>query len=80
MADLTYCFDRLHIMSGKLSGAENSKGVLETLENNLRLALPELQQRGIVGLIEPINNFTVPNYVLSDFDAGDLSTAFILSF
>ncbi len=57
-------------MSGKLPGSENRPIVLQTLENNLRQIIPELEKRGIVGLIEPINPITVPGYALSDFDAG----------
>lgn len=58
-------------MTGKLDpGSENSPVVLKTLEKNLTSILPDLQQRGIIGLIEPINNLTIPGYLLSDFDAG----------
>jgi len=49
---------------------QNSPDVCQTLEQNLRLVLPELEQRGAIGLIEPINTTTVPGYLLSDFNAG----------
>lgn len=65
---------RVHIMSGKLDSAERLSSeqsqCLQTLESNLRLVLPELEKRNIVGLIEPINNQTVPGYILNNYDLG----------
>jgi hydroxypyruvate isomerase len=60
----------MHFMSGKLSGQENSPGVIYTLERNLLSIVGELEKRQIVGLIEPINNRTVPGYVLNNFETG----------
>ncbi|OXA52338.1 putative hydroxypyruvate isomerase [Folsomia candida] len=69
-ADALQC-KKVHFMTGKLDpGSENSPVVLKTLEKNLTSILPDLQQRGIIGLIEPINNLTIPGYLLSDFDAA----------
>lgn len=59
---------RLHIMSGKVSG--DVQGSEEVLKDNLIKALPLLEQAGIVGLIEPINPYWVPNYFLNDFNVG----------
>jgi hydroxypyruvate isomerase len=62
---------RVHIMSGKLAPKvmlkEQAK-CLQTLETNLRSVVPELEKRGMVGLLEPINNQTVPGYILNDYD------------
>ena len=54
---------RLHIMSGKIS--EDVLASEEVLKKNLTKALPLLEKAGIIGLIEPINPFWVPNYVKS---------------
>lgn len=50
--------------------AQEQDKCLKTLESNLRSILPELETRGIVGLIEPINNQTVPGYILNSYDLG----------
>ncbi|ODN03490.1 putative hydroxypyruvate isomerase, partial [Orchesella cincta] len=69
-ADALGC-KRIHIMSGKLP-PENlereQKTCLQTLTSNLKNLLPELEKRGITGLIEPINNQTVPGYILNNYD------------
>lgn len=39
-------------------------------ENNLRYAAKRFEAVNIVGLIEPINNITVPNYYLNSFSRG----------
>jgi hydroxypyruvate isomerase len=57
-------------MSGRLPGMENTPKILQMLESNLRNIVPELEKRNIVALIEPINKYTIPGYLLSDFDAG----------
>lgn len=57
-------------MSGISPGIENSPAVITTLINNLRAALPELEARNLVALLEPINKVTAPGYVLSDYDAA----------
>ena len=49
---------RLHIMSGKIS--DNVQASEEVLMKNLTKALPLLEKAGIVGLIEPINPYWVP--------------------
>ena len=59
---------RLHIMSGKVG--DTDKGSVDVLRKNLLSALPLLAENDIVGLIEPINKYSVPGYFLSDFDTG----------
>lgn len=64
---------RIHIMSGKLLPEQllsEQPNCLKILEKNLRLVAPELEKRGIVGLIEPINNQTVPGYIMNNYDLG----------
>ena len=62
---------RLHIMSGKMT--ENVTASTQVLKDNLKKALPLLEKAGIIGLIEPINPYWVPDYFLNDFDlAADI--------
>ena len=49
-------------MSGKIS--DDVQASEELLMSNLTMALPLLEKAGIVGLIEPINPYWVPNYFL----------------
>ena len=63
---------RLHIMSGKLEGSE------EVLKSNLRSAIPLLKASGVVGLIEPINKYSVPGYFLNDFAIGTFLKAYFV--
>lgn len=39
-------------------------------EKNLRLAAKSFEKENILGLIEPINNYSVQNYYLNDYDKG----------
>lgn len=57
---------KLHIMAGRLENATAKNW--EIFENNLRYAAGELKKENIVGVIEPINQYSVPKYFLSDFD------------
>ena len=59
---------RLHIMSGKPSA--ESPGSEKTLRENLKDSIAILEEAKIVGLIEPINPYSVPGYFLNDFDMG----------
>jgi len=61
-------FRRLHIMSGR--PGRDTPGSSESLLQNLRAALPILEENEIVGLIEPINNYSVPGYFLNNYDTG----------
>ena len=60
---------RLHIMSGRVN--DDIQGNVQVLKDNLKKALPMLQKAGIIGLIEPINPYWVPNYFLNDFDLAE---------
>jgi hydroxypyruvate isomerase len=57
---------RLHIMSGVANGEDRAE-CYKTLESNLRSILPDLEKRNVVGVIEPINNQTVPGYFLNNY-------------
>nr|XP_012145575.1 PREDICTED: putative hydroxypyruvate isomerase isoform X2 [Megachile rotundata] len=59
---------RIHVMSGKVNqpNAVNDKVYL----NNLLYAVEKFQKENILGLIEPINNITVPNYYMNSFQKG----------
>ena len=63
---------RLHIMSGKAS--PDCPASESTLVANLRSSIELLKEADIVGLIEPINNFSVPGYFLNNFDVGEACT------
>lgn len=56
-------------MAGKLNG-EPTKENDETYENNLRFAVGLLETENILGLIEPINSYSVPNYYLNSYEKG----------
>jgi len=66
---LDYCkalkCKRLHIQSGFHPGSE------ETLISNLRWSLDKLKEANVIGIIEPINKYTKPNYVVADYDLGE---------
>lgn len=55
----------IHIMSGKANvSVENN----EAYEKNLRWAVNLLEKENIVGLIEPINKYSVPGYYMNCYD------------
>ena len=43
---------------------------METYINNLKQAVEMLKENNIIGLIEPINNYSVPNYFLNNYEKG----------
>lgn len=59
---------RIHITAGVVEGATGLND--ETYEKNVLYAISKFQKQGIIGLIEPINNITVPNYYMNDFRKG----------
>lgn len=56
----------IHIMSGIVPNRteENQQVFL----SNLRNIIPQLESNGILGVIEPINAYSVPNYYLNNYD------------
>ncbi|XP_023952449.2 putative hydroxypyruvate isomerase [Bicyclus anynana] len=56
---------KIHIMAGKLETVSPQNWT--TYENNLKYAADVLKTQGILGVIEPINQHSVPKYFLSDY-------------
>lgn len=57
---------KIHLMSGKLDNPPTNEN-RETFIANLKYAAPVLEKEGIIGVIEPINNYSVPGYFLQDY-------------
>ncbi|CAG4966036.1 unnamed protein product [Parnassius apollo] len=57
---------KIHIMAGKLEKVTSSNW--ETYEDNLKFAADVLKQVNLLGVIEPINQHSVPKYFLSDYE------------
>ena len=56
-----------------MSGLSNSTDGIaneDTLRKNLAVAVPLLEEAKVVGLIEPINGYSVPAYFLNSFELG----------
>ena len=66
---LLFYTNRLHIMSG-LSNCTDGLANEDTLRKNLAVAIPLLEEAKVVGLIEPINPYSVPEYFLNSFELG----------
>lgn len=66
--EIYYVF-RLHIMSGRQMENQGSEA---TLLKNMQAAVPILEQNNIVGLLEPINGYSVPQYFLNNYETGEL--------
>ncbi|KAG8040373.1 hypothetical protein G9C98_000944 [Cotesia typhae] len=64
---------KIHVMAGIV---ENPTAANDTVyESNLRYAVDQFQKEGIIGIIEPINPYSVPNYYLNCFDKGHIQIA-----
>lgn len=57
---------KIHIMSGKVSD-KVSKDNDEAYINNLKYAVKLLEKEKILGVIEPINSYSVPNYYMNSY-------------
>ena len=55
-------------MSGKVESPSTANDTV--YESNLRYAVERFQSEGIIGVIEPINSITVPNYYMHSFEKG----------
>lgn len=55
---------QLHCLAGKAPADADAQVVHQTLVENLRFAAAELQAAGLRLLIEPINTFDIPGFVL----------------
>lgn len=58
---------KLHIMSGRQMENQGSEA---TLLKNMQAAVPILEQNNIVGLLEPINGYSVPQYFLNNYETA----------
>ena len=71
---LEYCLalgtKKLHIMAGKKIEGVGQEEATQIFMENLRRAIPLLEEAGVVGLIEPINPWSVPGYNMDTFQAG----------
>lgn len=56
-------------MSGKIVGERTEKND-EAYLSNISRAVKKLEENSIIGLIEPINNITVPDYYMNNYDQG----------
>lgn len=67
--DFAKLFDckKIHLMSGKLENSATEKNH-ETFIENLRYAAKVLEEENLIGVIEPINNYSVPNYFLQNYE------------
>lgn len=57
---------KIHLMSGKLESSP-TKEHHETFVENLKFAAEILERENLVGVIEPINHYSVPGYFLHDY-------------
>lgn len=58
-------------MSGKVDQPTSTND--DTYLKNLSYAAQKFEKEGIVGLIEPINSISVPNYYMNSFQKGNHS-------
>lgn len=61
---------KIHIMAGKVADVTDANH--SVYENNLKYATKLLEKENIIGLIEPINQYSVPNYYLNCYDRGNV--------
>lgn len=66
---------KIHIMAGKLENVSSENWT--TYENNLKYAANILKDEGLLGVIEPINQHSVPKYFLSDYSKGSFKVSII---
>merc|ERR1712012_1087978 len=58
----------LHIMAGRKKEGVSRETALMTFKSNLEAALPLLKAAKVVGLSEPINPYSVPNYNMDNYE------------
>lgn len=54
-------------MSGKIESGEITCEHRDTFIENLKYAASHLERENIIGVIEPINHYSVPGYFLHDY-------------
>lgn len=60
----------LHIMAGRQQEGVARHEALSIFQSNLESVLPDLEKAGVVGLIEPINPWSLPRYNMDSFEDG----------
>lgn len=63
--------NRIHIMAGKVNGPTTAQNDATYL-SNLKMAATILEKNNLLGVIEPINQYSVPGYYLSCYEKGKL--------
>lgn len=58
-------------MSGSIKDRLTRDDQLKCYKENMRLAAEKLARHNIVGVIEPINKYSVPNYFMNNYDDGN---------
>lgn len=59
---------KIHVMSGKVNQVTSAND--DVYVKNLSYAADRFSKEGIVGVIEPINSVTVPNYYMNSYQKG----------
>ncbi|XP_066250915.1 putative hydroxypyruvate isomerase [Euwallacea similis] len=59
---------KIHIMSGKITEGEVTEAHDKSYISNLRNASCLLQQANILGVIEPINKYSIPRYYMNSYE------------
>jgi hydroxypyruvate isomerase len=54
-------------MSGKIDNGTPTNAHRETFKANLKYAATQLEQADIIGVLEPINHYSIPGYFLNDY-------------
>lgn len=58
-------------MAGKIKDNEIVTTAHDTVyENNLRYAVSVLKQENMIGLVEPINKYSIPQYYMNSYEKG----------
>lgn len=58
---------KIHLTSGKIENGAITSEHRETFLENLKYAAVHLEQENLIGIIEPINHYSVPGYFLHDY-------------
>ncbi|KAJ8923484.1 hypothetical protein NQ315_010062 [Exocentrus adspersus] len=59
---------KIHIMAGRVDEGNITAAHDLAYENNLRYAVGLLEKENILGVIEPINKYSIPNYYMNCYD------------
>lgn len=65
-------------MSGKLENTPTSAND-NCYKNNLKYAVKLLEKENITGLIEPINNYSIPSYYMNSYSKGSTPLSIIIT-